>query len=72
MREMGFPKRIITLIEASHTQNIIREVKEEQSDTEYDELSVGGATITESRYADDTALFSTTHESLGKRVEAIH
>ena len=28
-----------------YTESIIREVKEEQSNSEYDELSVGGTTI---------------------------
>ena len=37
-----------------YTQSIMREVKEEQSNSEYDKLSIGGATITELRYADDT------------------
>ena len=40
----------------------MREVEEEQSNSEYDELSVGVTKITELRYADDTALFSTTPE----------
>ena len=83
MREMGFPKRIVSLIEALYseqqsavrtdngttdwlivskgvrqgcitspqlfsvyTESIMREVKDEQSNSEYDELSVGGTKIT--------------------------
>ena len=83
MREMGFPKRIVSLIEALYseqqsavrtdsgttdwlivskgvrqgcitspqlfsvyTDSIMREVKDEQSNSEYDELSVGGTKIT--------------------------
>ena len=38
--------------------------EEEQNNSEFDELSVGGTTITELRYADDTALLSTTLEGL--------
>ena len=45
----------------------MREVEEEeQNNCEYDELSVGGTKITELRYADDTALFSTTLRSKAK------
>ena len=47
-----------------YTESIMREVEEEQSNSEYDELSVGGTKITEFRNADDTALFSTTPEGL--------
>ena len=46
---------------------IMREVKEEQSNSEYDELSVGGTKINELRYAYDTALFSTTPEGLNRQ-----
>ena len=90
MREMGFPKRIVSLIEALYseqqsavrtdsgttdwfsvskgvrqgcimspqlfsvyTESIMREVEEEQNNSEYDELSVGGTKITELRYADN-------------------
>ena len=80
MREVGFPKRIVSLIEALYseqnsgttdwfsvskgvrqgcimspqlfsvyTESIMREVEEEQSNSEYDELSVGGTQITELR-----------------------
>ena len=55
-----------------YTENIMREVEEEQSNSEYDELSVGGTTITELRYADDTALFSTTPEGLNTIVQAVN
>ena len=84
MREMGFPTRIVSLIEALfseqqsavrtdsgttdwfsvskgvrqgcimspqlfsvYTESIMREVEEEQNNSEYDELSVGGTNITE-------------------------
>ena len=50
----------------------MREVEEEQSNSEYDELSVGGTNITELRYADDTALFSTTPECLNNLVQAVN
>ena len=83
MGEMGFPKRIVSLIESLYTEqqsavtpdsgttywfsvskgvrqgcitsprlfsvyteSIMREVKEEQSNSEYDKLSVGGTKIT--------------------------
>ena len=82
MGEMGFPKRIVSLIESLYTEqqsvtpdsgrtywfsvskgvrqgcitspqlfsvyteSIMREMKEEQSKSEYDELSVGGTKIT--------------------------
>ena len=109
MREMGFPKRIVSLIEALYseqqsavstdsgktdwfsvskgvrhgwimspqlysvyTYNIMREVEEEQNNSEYDELSVGGTNITELRYADDTALFSTTPEGLNGLVQTVN
>ena len=109
MREMGFPKRIVSLIEALYseqqsavrtdsgttdwfsvskgvrqgcimspqlfsvyTESIMREVEEEQNHSEYDELSVGGTKITELRYADDTALFSTTPEGLNNLVQAVN
>ena len=109
MREMGFPKRIVSLIEALYseqqyavrtdsgttdwfsvskgvrqgcivspqlfsiyTESIMREVEEEQSNSEYDALSVGGTKITELRYADDTALFSTTPEGLNNLVQAVN
>ena len=47
------------------------EVEEEQSNSEYDELSVVGTKITELRYADDTARFSTTPEGLNNLVQAV-
>ena len=109
MREMGFPKRIVLLIEelyseqqsavridsgttdwfsvskgvrqgcimspqlfSVYTESIMREVEEEQNNSEYDELSVGGTKITELRYADDTALFSTTPEGLNNLVQAVN
>ena len=109
MREMGFPKRIVSLIEALYseqqsavrtdsgttdwfsvskgvrqgcimstqlfsvyTESIMREVEEEQNNSEYDELSVGGTKITELRYADYTALFSTTPEALNNLVQAVN
>ena len=50
----------------------MREVEEEQSNGEYDELSVGGTNITELRYADDTALFSTTPDGFNNHVEAVN
>ena len=50
----------------------MREVEEEQSNSEYDELSAGGTKITELRYADDTALFSTTPEGLNNIVQAVN
>ena len=50
----------------------MREVKEEQSNSEYDELSVGGARITELKYAHDTGLFSTTPEGLNNLVQAVN
>ena len=46
-------------------------MEEEQSNSEYDELSVGGTKITELRYADDTVLFSTTPEGLTNLVQAV-
>ena len=86
MREMGFPNRIVSLIEelyseqqsvvrtdsgttywfrfskcvrqgcimspqlfSVYTESIMREVEEEQNQSEYDELSVGGTKITELR-----------------------
>ena len=108
MREMGFPKRIVSLIEAlyseqqsavrtgsgttdwfsvskgvrqgcikspqlfsEYTESITRDVEEEQSNSEYDELSVGVTKITELQYADDTALLSTTPEGLNNIVQAV-
>ena len=50
----------------------MREVEEEQNHSEYDELSVGGTKITELRYEDDTALFSTTPEGLNNLVQAVN
>ena len=50
----------------------MREVEEEQSNSEYDELSIGGTKITELRYADDTALFSTIPEGLNNLVQAVN
>ena len=50
----------------------MREVEEEQSNSEYDELSVGGTTLTEFRYADDIALFSKTPEGLNNTVQAVN
>ena len=50
----------------------MREVEEEQSNSEYDELSVGGTKITELRHADDTGLFSTTPEGLNNLVQAVN
>ena len=47
-------------------------MEEEQNNSEYDELSVGGTTITELRYADDTALLSTTPEGLNNLVQAVN
>ena len=55
-----------------YTESIVREVEEEQSNSEYDELSVGGTNITELRCADDTALFSTTPEGLNNLVHAVN
>ena len=55
-----------------YTESIMREVEEEQTNSEYDELSVGGTKITELRYADDTALFSTTPEGLNNLVQAVN
>ena len=55
-----------------NTESIMREVGEEQTNSEYDELSVGGTKITELRYADDTALFSTTLEGLNNLVQAVN
>ncbi len=56
-----------------YTENIIyREVKEKQSNSEYNELSVGGTKMTELRYADDTAIFSTTHEAFDKTVQVVN
>ena len=49
----------------------MREVEEEQSNSEYDELSVGGTKITELKYEDDNALFSTTPEGLNNLVQAV-
>ena len=109
MGEMGFPKRIVSLIEALYsekqsavrtdsgttdwfsvtkgvrqgcimspqlfsvyTESIMREVEEEQSNSEYDELLVGGTNITELRYVDDTALFPTTLEGLKHLVQAVN
>ena len=109
MREMGFPKRIVSLIEALYseqqsavrtdsgttdwfsvskgvrhgcivspqlfsvyTESIMREVEEEQNNSEYDELSVGGTKITELTCADDTALFSTTPEGLNNLMQAVN
>ena len=46
-----------------YTESIMREVEEEQNNTEYDELSVGGTTITELRYADDTAVCSIVYNT---------
>ena len=51
-----------------YRENTMREVKEEQSNSEYDEQSVGGTRITVLRFADDTALLSTIPESLNKLV----
>ena len=48
----------------------MREVEEEQTNSEYDELSVGGTKITELR--DDTALFSATPEGLNNLVQAVN
>ena len=109
MREMGFPKRIVSLIEvlsseqqspartysgttdwfsvskgvrqgcimspqvfSVYTESIMREVEEEQSNSEYDELSVGGTTINDLRYIDDTALYSTTPRGLNIIVQAVN
>ena len=106
MREIGFPKRIVWLIEALYNEQQsavrtdsgttdwfsvtkgVRQVcimspkllcvftesimREEQSKSEYDELSVGGTNITELRYVDDTALFSTTPEGLNNLVQAVN
>ena len=55
-----------------YTQSIMREVEEEQNNSEYDEISVGGTQITKLRYADDTALLSTTPEGLNNRVQAVN
>ena len=56
----------------SYTESIMREVKEEQSNSEYDETSVGGIKLTELRYADDTALLSTSPEGLNNLVQAVN
>ena len=109
MGEMGFPKRIVSMIEALYseqqsavrigsgttywfsvskgvrqscimlpqlfsvyTESIMREVEEEHSNSEYDELSVGGTTFTELRYADESALFSTPPEGLNNLVLAVN
>ena len=40
--------------------------------SEYDQLSVGGTTINELRYAYDTALFSTTPEGLNNLMQAVN
>ena len=47
-------------------------MREEQSNSEYGELSAGGTKITELRYADDTALFSRTSEGLNNIVHSIN
>ena len=47
-------------------------MEEEHTNSEYDELSVGGTKISEFRYADDTALFSTTPEGLNNIVQAVN
>ena len=39
----------------------MREVEEEQSNSEYDELSVGGTKITELRYVQMALLYSLQH-----------
>ena len=49
----------------------MRDVEEEQSNSEYDELSVGGTKITEMKYADD-ALFCTTPDGLNNLVQAVN
>ena len=56
----------------TQTENIMRDVEVEQTNSEYDELSVGGTKITELRYADDPALFSTTPEGLNNLVQAVN
>ena len=50
----------------------MREVKEEQGNSEYDELSVEGNKITEMRYADYTALCYTSPEGLNNLVHAVN
>ena len=55
-----------------YTESIMGEVEEQQTNSEYDELSGGGTKITELRYADDTALFSTTPEGLNNLVQAVN
>ena len=55
-----------------YTESIMREVEEEQNNSEYDELSIGRTNITELRYADDTGLFSTTPERLNNLVQAVN
>ena len=55
-----------------YTASIMREVKKEQSNSEYDEPSIIGANITELRYSDDTALVSTTREGFNKPVNAVN
>ena len=52
-----------------YTECITREVEDEQSN---DELSVGGTEITELRYADDSAILSTTPEGLINLVQAVN
>ena len=55
-----------------YTESIMREVEEEQRNSENDELSVGGTKITELRYADDAAPFSTTPEGLNTRMREVN
>ena len=55
-----------------YTESITRDVEDEQSNTEHDELSVGGTKITELRYADDNALLSTAPDGLNNRLQAVN
>ena len=49
----------------------MREVREEQSNSEYDELSVGGTKITKLRSENGTALFATKPEGSNDIVQAV-
>ena len=84
MREMGFPKRIVSLIEALYSEQQSA-VRIDSGTTDWFSVSkcvrqgcimspqlLSIYKITELRYADDTALFSTTSEGFNNLVQAVN
>jgi hypothetical protein len=55
-----------------YTENIMREVMDEEMSSNYDLLDVGGEVLSDLRYADDAALISKSRSGLSRFVESLN